>query len=86
MWATQKRCTVALSSVEYMGIIECAMHTRWSISLLQQLDFNIDLPIDIHHDSLGARVITKHIDIHYHYIRDAIDDGIIDDILTKSLS
>ena len=73
-WATQKQRTVALSStgVEYMALTECMKHAQWTIFLLQQLDFEIELPLDIFSDSLGARAIasnavfhkrTKHINV-----------------------
>lgn len=45
--------------------------------MLEQLNFDVDLPLKIHPDSLGAKAIvenpvhhdrTKHIDIQHHYI------------------
>ena len=48
-WATQKQRTIALSSTEaeYIALTECAKHAQRTISLLQQLSFEVDLPIDI---------------------------------------
>ena len=69
-----------------MALTECTKHAEWTVSLLQQLDFEVDLPIDIYCDSLGARAIaansvyhkhTKHIAICYHYIRDVISHGTV---------
>jgi len=76
----QKQHTVALSSTEaeYMALTECV---KWTLSLRNQLNFNINLPIELYTNSLGACAIasnsvyhkhTKHIDIKYHYIHDAI--------------
>ena len=87
-WATQKQRTVALSSTEaeYMALTETAKHAQWTVSLLQQLSFDLDLPIDMFTDSEGAQAIaannvyhkrTKHIDIKYHYIREKILDGTV---------
>jgi hypothetical protein len=87
-WATQKQRTVALSSTEaeYMALTECVKHAEWTISLLDQLNFEIDLPLEIYSDSLGARAIaknsvhhkrTKHIDIRHHYVRDVIERNTI---------
>lgn len=87
-WATQKQRTIALSSTEaeYMALTECSKHAQWTISLLKQLSFEVDLPIDIFCDSEGARSIasnnvdhkrTKHIDIKHHYIREKINEGTI---------
>ena len=85
-WTTHKQCTVTLSSTEaeYMAFTACAKHAKWTISLLQQLDFDVDLLLEIFSDSLGARAIaenpthhdqTKHTDIQHHYIQDHIPDG-----------
>ena len=79
----QKQHTVTLSSteVECMALTECVKHAQWTLSLLNQLNFNFNLPIKLYTDSLGACMIasnsvyhkcTKHIDIKYHYIRDVI--------------
>ena len=87
-WAAQKQRTVALSSTEaeYMALTDCLKHTQWTLSLLQQLLFDVELPIDIFCDSTGAQSIasnnvyhkrTKHIDIRYHYIREKVADRTI---------
>ena len=87
-WATQKQRTVALSTTEaeYMALCECAKHAQWSLSLLKQLDFIVDLPLKVFCDSSGAKDIaannvfhkrTKHIDIRYHYTRELINKQII---------
>ena len=87
-WTTQKQRTVALSTTEaeYMALCECSKHTQWTISLLQQLSFEIDLPVDIYCDLDGVISIasknvdhkrTKHIDVKYHYIRERINEGTI---------
>lgn len=87
-WATQKQRTVALSSTEaeYMALTDCTKHASWTIQILDNLHFNLDLPISIYADSKGARDIannnvfhkrTKHIDIRYHFVREKIHDGMI---------
>ena len=67
-----------------MALTECVKHTQWTISLLNQLDFDIDLLFELFTNSLGAHMITsnsvyhkctKHIDIKYHYIHDVISLG-----------
>ena len=86
--ATQKQCTVALSSTEaeYMVLTETSKHMQMTVSLLQQLSFDLDLPIDVFTDSEGAQAIaannvyhkrTKHIDVKYHYIREKIMDDTV---------
>ena len=87
-WATQKQRTITLSSTEaeYMALTETSKHAQWTVSLLQQLSFDLNLPINMFTDSEGAQAIatnnvyhkrTKHIDIKYHYIREKIMDGTI---------
>ena len=84
----QKQQIVVLLSTEaeYMVLTECSKHAQWTLSLLQQLSFDVDLPIDIFSDSLGACAIasnnifhkrTKHINIKYHYIWEKITEGIL---------
>src|SRR5215472_2286271 len=87
-WASTKQRTVALSSVEaeYMAITEATRHTLWTCQILENLDFDIDLPISIFSDSEGAHAIsnnnvfhkrTKHIEIQYHFICKKIQDDTI---------
>ena len=87
-WAARKQRTVALSSTEaeYMAVTACAKHTKWTISILEQLNFDVELPFDIFMDSKGAKDIaenpkhhdrTKHIDIQHHYIRELVSDDTI---------
>ena len=72
------KTTIALSSTEaeYMALTECSKHAQWTISLLQQLLFDVELPIDVFSDSTGAHAIaennvfhkrTKHISIKFHF-------------------
>jgi len=72
---------------KYMALTDCTKHAQWTLSLLQQLDFEVNLPLSIYCDSTGAQAIavnsvfhkrTKHIDIRYHYICEVINDGIVD--------
>lgn len=67
-----------------MALAACAKHAKWTISLLEQLEFDVDLPLNIFTDSEGAKAIaenpkhhdrTKHIDIQHHYIRERVSDG-----------
>ena len=95
-WATQKQRIIALSSTEvkYMALTEFSKHAKWMLSLLEQLHFMVDLPINIFSDSLGARSIAsnnvfhkrmKHIYIKHHYVWEKIADGTlaINEVNTK---
>lgn len=78
-WATQKQCTVALSTMEaeYIALTACTKHVKWIISVWEQLDFDVDLPLNIFTDLEVVKAIAenlkdhdhmKHIDIQHHYI------------------
>ena len=87
-WASSKQRTVALSSVEaeYMALTESAKQAMWTLQILENLKFDVDLPFSIYSDSEGARAIsennvfhkrTKHIEIRYHFIREKIQNKTI---------
>ena len=59
-WQTRKQCTIALLSMEaeYMALTECTKHGKWTILLLQQLEFEID-SLMLFTDSLGAKSIAE---------------------------
>jgi len=105
-WLSRKQKSVALSSTEaeYMVLSDCSHQLVWTSNLLSEIGFDILVP-HLYGDNLGSlfwstnpvqEKRSKHIDIRYHYVRDAIvDDKIkpyhIDgarnpaDILTKNL-
>ena len=58
-WAAQKQGTVALLSTkaEYMALAEWS-NTLWTLSLLQQSSFDIDLPLDLFSDSSVPSLLT----------------------------
>ena len=85
-WANQKQHTVALSLRLSAWLSVNVQNTQWMLSLLTQLDFNVDLPLQVFRDSSGAKEIlannvfhkwTKHIDICYHYMWELINKCII---------
>ena len=98
--------TIALSSTEaeYMALSDCSRQVVWMHTLLGELGYNLK-PIPICGDNQGSIFITsnpvtkkrsKHIDIHYHYIREVVERQLADvyfidgdknpaDLLTKNL-
>lgn len=77
---SKKQVTVALSSMEaeYMVVTHVIQEGLWLKSLLVQLHVPFNLPIIIHMDNTGAislskearnHIRSKHIDVHYHFIR-----------------
>lgn len=106
-WRSQKQQTVALSTAEaeYVSLAEAfkeAVHLR---NLMIEIGFKELSNIRIYTDNRGAECIakspmfhkrTKHIDIRYHFIRDAVRNKLVDvqhiptqkmiaDVLTKPL-
>ncbi|MCO5576675.1 hypothetical protein L7F22_030490 [Adiantum nelumboides] len=106
-WSSKKRPTVALSSTEaeYRGGAMEACEVAWPQLLLGDLGIQVQRPAVIHCDNLSSIQLarnpvfharTKHIEVHYHFIRERVLDGSIDltfvrtdeqvaDIFTKAL-
>jgi len=105
-WLSRKQKSVAFSSTEakYMALSDCSCQLVWTSNLLSEIGF--DIPIShLYSNNLGSlfwstnpvqEKRSKHIDIRYHYVRDAIEDDKIKlyyidearnptDILTKNL-
>ena len=105
-WLSCKQKSVALSSTkaEYMVLSDCSCQLVWISNLLYEIGFDISVPY-LYGDNLGSlfwstnpvqEKRSKHIDIWYHYVRDAIENDKIKpyhidgarnpaDILTKNL-
>jgi len=106
-WLSQKQATVALSTAEvkYVALSSAMQEAIWLRRLLSDLDMNMPESIVIQEDNQGAIAMsknpvghkrTKHIDIRFHFVREAVQIGLIElqycstenmiaDILTKPL-
>ena len=106
-WSSKKQLVVALSTTEaeYVALSAATQEAVWLSRLLSDIKAPPQTPILIKEDNQGTIAIarnpvshsrTKHIDIKFHYVREALEDGIIDliycptekmtaDILTKPL-
>ncbi|MCO5569691.1 hypothetical protein L7F22_023407 [Adiantum nelumboides] len=106
-WSSKKQTTVALSSTkaEYRGVAVAACEVAWLKILLRDLEIQMQDPIVIYCDSINSIQLaqnlvfharTKHIEAHYHFIRERILDGDINvdyvstedqaaDLFTKAL-
>ena len=108
-WLSKKQAIVALSTseAEYVALSLATQEVVWLRRLLDDLQSSLtEQPTVLMEDNQGAIAIaknpvahckTKHIDIRYHYIREAIQNGticlnycptneMIADLLTKPLS
>jgi hypothetical protein len=106
-WSSKRQPLVTLSTTEaeYVGGTIAAKEAIWLRELLQTLGLNLDTSTIIYGDNQGSLALannpdfharTKHINIRYHFIRQCIEDGLINyqyletsdmvaDCLTKAL-
>jgi hypothetical protein len=106
-WTTRKQPVVALSSTEaeYIALVEAVKEAIFLKQLLEDMGKSVLMPITIYCDNKSAISLSKnpvahgrskHIDIKLHFIRDVINQGVIQveyvptgeniaDALTKSL-
>ena len=107
-WKSLKQSVVALSTAEaeYIALCSSTQHTIWLKNLLNELLIQCNESVVIYEDNQGTIELaknpkhnhrTKHIDLKYHFVRDAVMDHIIKvkycptedtmaDIFTKALS
>jgi hypothetical protein len=107
-WSSKQQAIVALSSceAEYLASAHCAREVVWLRSLFNELGFRQDRPTTLFCDNKGTVACThdphshsqmKHIDIRAHFIRDCVNDKLVDvhhipgvdntaDVLTKPLN
>nr|GFA62596.1 retrovirus-related Pol polyprotein from transposon TNT 1-94 [Tanacetum cinerariifolium] len=105
-WSSKKRDCTSMSSAEaeYMSLSTCCAQVLWLRTQLTDYSFHID-KILMYCDSKAAIAIscnpvqhsrTKHIDVRYHFIRERVENGIVElffirteyqlaDLLTKAL-
>ncbi|MCO5576181.1 hypothetical protein L7F22_029989 [Adiantum nelumboides] len=82
-WSSKKQPTVALSSIEteYRGVAVTACEVAWLCKLLMDLRLQVDREVVIYCDNLssiqlGKNLVfharAKHIEVHYHFVRDQV--------------
>ncbi|MCO5569015.1 hypothetical protein L7F22_022721 [Adiantum nelumboides] len=88
-WSNKKQPTVALSSTEaeYRGAIVAACEVAWLKMLLRDLEIQLQDLVVIYCDNISTIQLVrnsvfharmKHIEVHYHFIRERVLDGDID--------
>jgi hypothetical protein len=87
-WRSQLQTTVALSTMEaeYMAVAEAIKELKWLRQFLTELGHKEEASTILQTDNQGAIALAKnpvhhsrakHIDIRYHFIRDAVQDHTI---------
>ncbi len=82
-WSSKKQPIVALSSTEaeYRGVAIVACEVVWLQKLLSDLGQSVDAHVVIYYDNISSILLannpvyharTKHIEVHYHFIREKI--------------
>jgi hypothetical protein len=106
-WSSKKQSIVSLSSTEaeYVAQTHAAKEAIWLRSFVSEIRGENEKPLTISCDNQGAIALakdnkyharTKHIDLRYHFIREAVEDGKIkvqyiptddniSDVFTKAL-
>ena len=106
-WSSKKQHIIALSSTEseYIAQTHAAKEAMWLKAFLEEVNGAKGRPVEIHCDNQGAIALakdnkfhacTKHIDLRYHFLREAVEDQKISfsyiptednvaDIFTKAL-
>jgi hypothetical protein len=85
-WSSKRQPIVALSTaeVEYIAAAHAAKEACWLRSFLTEIGRDMSRPIEFRCDNQATIAIchdnkfhgrTKHIDIRYHYVREAVDAG-----------
>ena len=106
-WLSKKQPSVALSTTgaEYIALSQCAQEIVWVRRLLHEIGKSSEFPTKVFEDNQGAIKLagnpgsskrTRHIDIRFHFTREAIEEGVIElvycnttemtaDLLTKPI-
>jgi len=82
-WSSKKQPTVALSNTEaeYKGVIIVACEIVWLQKLFSDLGQSVDALVVIYCDNISSillannsvyHVRTKHIEVHYHFIKEKV--------------
>ena len=88
-WLSKKQAIVALSTseAEYVALCTATQEAAWLRRLLTDLKVTNSEPTVVMEDNQGAIAIaknptaharTKHVDIRYHYVREAVQEGVVE--------
>ena len=89
----QKSVTLSSSEAEYVALSEVCAEIMFIKQVLEFLKMKVELPIVVHVDNVGAIYLasnattsqrTRHIDVRYHFVRDYVEDGVVQIVFVRS--
>ncbi|GKV20502.1 hypothetical protein SLEP1_g30621 [Rubroshorea leprosula] len=94
-WSSKKQPTVTLSTceAECVALNSCVTHAVWLRNLLKELHVTQEGPTEIYVDKKSSIALaknpqfherSKHIDTRYHYVRQCVEDKVVQLIFVKS--
>ncbi|GKG14287.1 hypothetical protein Tco_0353887, partial [Tanacetum coccineum] len=94
-WSPERQKSDAISSteVEYIALSGCCAQVLWMRSQLTDYGFGFNkIPMYCDNKSVIALCCnnvqhsrSKHIDIRFHFIKEQVENGVVEDIFTKAL-
>ena len=90
----QRQVTLSSTEAEYVAIADICIELVFVRMLIESLGLKVKLPIQVQGDNIGAIFLagnstsgqrTRHIDIRYHYVRELVEQGIINISFVKTL-
>ena len=94
-WKSKGQKSVSLSSTEaeYVAVSEVCMEIIYIKQVLEFLGVKVKKPISVHVDNVGAIYLatnsttssrTRHIDTRYHFVREYVEDGVVEIVFVRS--
>ena len=89
----QKHVTLSSCESEYVALSETVRVIMEAKQIIEELGFECELPIKVHIDNIGAiyiarnnvgRTTTRHVNIRYHYVRELVEQKIIEVVFIKT--
>jgi hypothetical protein len=90
---TQQCTTLSSTESEYVALASCVNDMEHICNILISFGIEVNLPMKVYVDNTGAISLsknwstggrTKHIDLRYHYIRELVEQGIIEVLFVRS--
>jgi hypothetical protein len=94
-WASREQRNVTLSSTEaeYVAVSEVCREILFIAQVMEFLGMTVQKPIVVRVDNIGAIYLannqttsqrTKHVDVRYHFVREYIEEGIVEIVFVRS--